>query len=83
MQTHIVQIGNSLGLRLPKAVLSSLSLGRDSLLSIQIQSGGIVLTPLQSPRIPRSTWQAAFMADPAGGPENLWGELPPSESWAD
>ena len=78
MQTYIVQIGNSLGLRLPKAVLSTLSLGRDSVLSIQIRSGGIVLTPLQSPR---STWQAAFMAAPAGELENLWGDMPLAESW--
>ena len=78
MQTHIVQIGNSLGLRLPKAVLSTLGLGRDSRLSIQTRAGGIVLTPLQSPR---STWQAAFMADPAEEPDNLWGNMPLAEGW--
>ena len=78
MQTHIVQIGNSLGLRLPKAVLSTLGLERDSRLSIQTKAGGIVLTPLQSPR---STWQAAFMADPAGEPDNLWGDMPLAEGW--
>ena len=78
MQTHIVQIGNSLGLRLPKAVLSTLGLARGSRLSIQTKAGGIVLTPLQNPR---STWLAAFMADPAGDPENLWGDMPLAESW--
>ena len=78
MQTHIVQIGNSLGLRLPKAVLSTLGLERDSRLSIQTRAGGIVLTPVQSPR---STWQAAFLADPPGKAENLWGDIPLSEGW--
>ena len=78
MQTHIVQIGNSLGLRLPKAVLSTLGLERDSRLSIQTKAGGIVLTPLHSPR---STWQAAFMADPVDAPENLWGDTPLAEGW--
>jgi antitoxin component of MazEF toxin-antitoxin module len=78
MQTHIVQIGNSLGLRLPKAVLSTLGLERDSRLSIQTRAGGIVLTPVQSPR---STWQAAFLADPPSKAENLWGDIPPSEGW--
>ncbi len=78
MQTHIVQVGNSLGLRLPKAVLSTLGLERDSRMSIQTRAGGIVLTPLKSPR---STWQAAFIADPVDAPENLWGDLPLAESW--
>ena len=78
MQTHIVQIGNSLGLRLPKTVLLTLGLARDSRLSIQTRAGGIVLTPLQSPR---STWQAAFKADPAVEPYNLWGDMPLAEGW--
>ena len=78
MQTHIVQIGNSLGLRLPKAVLESLGLQRNSLLTIEPTPGGIVLIPLQSPR---STWQAAFIADPIVEAENLWGDMPPGEGW--
>jgi len=78
MQTHIVQIGNSLGLRLPKAVLLTLGLARDSRLSIQTKAGSFLLTPLQSLR---NTWQAAFMADLAGQPGNLWGDVPLAESW--
>ena len=39
---------------------------------------GIVLTPLQTPR---STWEAAFMADPVGEPDNLWGDMPLAEGW--
>jgi antitoxin component of MazEF toxin-antitoxin module len=73
MQAHIVQIGNSLGLRLPKAVVSTLGLERDSRLSIRTKAGRIVLAPVQSPR---STWQAAFIAHPVGVPDNLWGDLP-------
>lgn len=78
MQTHIVQIGYSIGLRPPMAVLSTLGLARDSRLSIQTKAGGIVLTPFQSPRSP---WQAMFMAAPAGEPDKLWGDLPLAESW--
>jgi antitoxin component of MazEF toxin-antitoxin module len=80
MQTHIVQIGNSLGLRLPKAVLSSLGLQRDSILSIRTKAGGIVLTPIATPR---ATWQAAFLANPPDGAENLWGDIPLAEGWTD
>jgi len=78
MQIHIVQIVYSIGLRHPKAVLSTLGLARDSHLSIQTKAENILLTPLQSPR---STWQATFMAAPAGEPDNLWGDLPLAESW--
>lgn len=78
MQTHIVQIGNSLGLRLPKTVLTSLNLQRDSVLSIKTKAGGIVLTPVNSPR---STWASAFLDSPAEHAENLWGDLPLEEGW--
>ena len=78
MQTHIVQIGNSLGLRLPKTVLTSLNLQRDSVLSIKTKAGGIVLTPVGSPR---STWASAFLNSPAEQPDNLWGDLPLAEDW--
>ena len=78
MQTQIVQIGNSLGVRLPKAVLYSFSLGRAAKLDIQMRAGSIVLKPV---RAPRSGWAAAFAAAPAVEVEKLWGDLPLSESW--
>lgn len=77
MQTHIVQIGNSLGLRPPMAVLSTLGLARDARLSIQTKVDSSLPTPLQSLR---STRQAAFMAAPAGEPDKLWADLPLAES---
>ena len=75
MQTHIVQIGNSLGLRLPKAVLDSLQLKRASALSIQAKDDSIVLRPV---REPRAGWSEAFAADAAAG-EDLWASLPVGE----
>lgn len=80
MQTHIVQIGNSLGLRLPKPVLDSLSLGRNSVLGIETVEGNIVLSPFKTPR---SGWADAFSADPAMNDEALWGELPLSDAWSE
>ena len=80
MQTQIVQIGNSLGLRLPKAVLDSLSLQRSSKLTIQTRGDSIVLRPVKAPR---SDWAQAFAADPAPEVEALWGDLPIGESWVD
>lgn len=77
MQTHIIQIGNSLGLRLPKALLESLQLKRASALTIQARGDSIVLRPLHKPR---DGWAAAFAADPAKD-ENLWGDIPADDAW--
>ncbi len=82
MQTHIVPIGNSLGLRLPKAVLESLHLVRASALSIQVRADSIVLKPIKAPR---RHWAEAFAAAPLPDSqlENLWGDLPVAEGWDD
>jgi antitoxin component of MazEF toxin-antitoxin module len=45
MQTHIVAIGNSFGLRLPKPVLDALQLEKASPLLIELRKGSIVLSP--------------------------------------
>ena len=78
MQAQIVQIGNSLGLRLPKAILASMQLERASFLSIQTRGDSIVLKAIKKPR---STWAAAFVAEPDQKAENLWGDLPLTEAW--
>jgi antitoxin MazE len=78
MQTHIVPIGNSLGLRLPKAVLESLHLVRASALHIQLRADSIVLKPIKAPR---QDWAAAFAAAPTQEPDNLWGDMPQAEAW--
>ena len=80
MQTHIIPVGNSLGLRLPKAVLDSLHLVRASALSIQVRADSIVLKPIKTPR---GGWAAAFASAPAGDAENLWGDMPVDETWGD
>jgi antitoxin component of MazEF toxin-antitoxin module len=77
MQTHIIQIGNSLGLRLPKGMLDSLQLGRASAVEIEASAGAIVLRPAHGPR---AGWDDAFAATPAA-PESLWGDLAVGEGW--
>jgi antitoxin MazE len=80
MQTQIVQIGNSLGVRLPKALLDSLQLKRATELSIHTRADAIVLRAVRSPR---AGWSAAFAASPVapGETDNLWGDMPVDESW--
>lgn len=58
MQTQIVAIGNSYGLRLPKPVLDALHLEKTSHVSIQLRKDSIVLRPAPKPlvKIPRAGW---------------------------
>ena len=77
MHSEVIQIGNSLGLRLPKAMLDALDLGKSSKVSIREIDGTIVVRP---EREARAGWAAAFAAHPAIE-ENLWGDLPPDEGW--
>ena len=81
METKLVVIGNSQGVRLPKAVVEAAGVALDQPLRIEVQSGRIVLTPLGAPR---AGWAEAARAA-AGARERLWGALPPTgrgdEDW--
>jgi antitoxin component of MazEF toxin-antitoxin module len=58
METQIVAIGNSYGLRLPKPVLDALRLEKASHVTIQLRKDSIVLRPAPKPlaKTPRSGW---------------------------
>ena len=56
MIENIVQIGNSKGIRIPKAVLQQCNVGSE--LSMEIEDGKIVLEPVH--RQPRQGWAEAF-----------------------
>jgi antitoxin component of MazEF toxin-antitoxin module len=58
MQTQIVSIGNSYGLRLPRLVLEALNLEKSSQITIQLRKGSIVLRPAPKPlaKQPRAGW---------------------------
>ena len=77
MQTQIIQIGNSLGLRVPKTMLDSLALGKSSKIDIEVNNGVIVVRP---GREPRAGWGEAFAAQSAPD-ENLWADVPVAEGW--
>ena len=79
MQTQVIQVGNSLGIRLPKSVLESCSLEKSAKLDIQTRSGSIVLKPI---RKSRDGWAQAFQDAPALQ-EDLWGDLPLTDAWED
>jgi antitoxin MazE len=79
MQTQVIQVGNSLGIRLPKSVLDAFSLEKAARLDIQTKGGAIVLRPM---RAPRQGWADAFQAAPATE-EDLWDGLPVADAWED
>lgn len=75
MEAKIIAIGNSKGVRLPRAVLEKLSLGEGDPIDIEVTEDAIVLRPGHQPR---AGWAERFAADPGG--ENLWGDLPADEN---
>jgi antitoxin MazE len=79
MQTQVIQVGNSLGVRLPKSVLDTLFLQKSAKLDIQTNNGAIVLRPM---RAPREGWSQAFLSAPAVD-EDLWDGLPIADAWED
>ena len=81
METKLVAIGNSQGVRLPKAVVEAAGVSLDQPLRVEVQSGRIVLTPVHALR---TGWEDAAR-EAAVDRERLWGELPPAsrrdEDW--
>jgi antitoxin MazE len=73
VETKLVVIGNSQGVRLPKAVVEECGIVLDQPLTIEIRDRSIVLSPA---RAARAGWADA-LRDSAGAQENLWGSLPP------
>jgi len=57
MQTKIVQIGNSRGIRIPKTVLEQAGIQKDTDLDLKVEGDKIVIRPF---RRPRQGWVEAF-----------------------
>jgi len=55
METFIIKIGNSRGLRLSKSILEKYSIGEK--VEIILEKGRIILKPIANPR---KNWEAAF-----------------------
>lgn len=66
MQTRIVQIGNSQGIRIPKAVLAQTRLGEEVELVVQYEQ--IIIRPA---RRTREGWAEAFRAMAERGDDQL------------
>lgn len=81
MEAKIVAIGNSQGLRLPKAVLRRYRLSQGQSVQLDLGERGITIIPS---RAARQGWDEAFAkARKAGSKEDLWGDIPVDEAWDD
>lgn len=79
MRVHLIRIGNSRGIRIPKAVLDEL--GLEGELDLEIRSGKLVLSRA---RRPREGWSEAFAAMAKRGDDRLVdGEQLDASSWDD
>ena len=78
MEAKIVAIGNSKGVRIPKAVLRQSKLDPARPVQLQVRDHAIVIG--QAPH-PRAGWEESFQKKRPRRPENLWGDLPIDEGW--
>lgn len=77
MRVHLVRIGNSKGIRIPKTVLDEL--GFDGDLELVVRAGKLVLSRA---RRPREGWDRAFAAMAKRGDDRLvHGEQPKASGW--
>lgn len=66
MKASVVPIGNSKGIRIPKAVLEQCRIGSE--VDMQVKNGSLVITPA---KLPREGWNAAFASMHALGEDTL------------
>ena len=85
MRVKLINIGNSKGIRIPKAVLQQV--GWEHYAELEVTGDTLILRPVTNPR---SGWDAAFQQDPPSAeemdeawlsfndPDTLWDE---AETW--
>ena len=78
MEAKIVAIGNSKGVRIPKAVLRQSKLDPSRPVQLQVRERAIVIAQASHPR---AGWEESFKKKRPRKPENLWGDLPMDEGW--
>lgn len=77
IQANIIRIGNSQGVRIPKALLA-LS-GIEDAVELVVHEGTIIIRPRKKAR---EGWEESFRAMAAAGDDQLLDEVPPTE-WED
>ena len=78
MVTKIVPIGNSRGIRIPKAMLEHCGFGEE--VDLQAKNGTLILRPLS---VPRTGWAVAFKSMAEMGDDHLVHEESPTATQFD
>lgn len=79
--THLIPIGNSLGIRIPKAIITQTGLTQETPLSFKVVDDGLLISPTKKKR---EGWEAAFKAAKGKKMKLLLGDDPnqfDSEDW--
>jgi antitoxin MazE len=76
MRAKLVRIGNSRGLRLPKALLDQCGFADE--VELDVENGRLVVTPVQAPR---KGWDQAFAQMATSGDDRLVDAGQPSSDW--
>ena len=78
MDAKVVKIGNSQGVRIPKAALQQARLSAGQRVRLEVVEDTIVIRP---ERKVRHGWKEAFAKSGAPDTEDLWQGVPPDEAW--
>jgi antitoxin MazE len=77
MKANIIKIGNSQGIRIPKALLDQIHLGPE--VDLRIEEEKLVITPISHPR---QNWDGAFKVMSAKGDDRMVnGDLTHQSFW--
>ncbi len=78
IKTHIVKIGNSQGIRIPKVLLDQLGFGTE--VELALEQGQLILRPAHRPR---QGWEQQFRAMAERGEDALLDAVGGSTTWDD
>ena len=78
MDAKVIRIGNSQGVRLPRAALQQARLSAGQRVRLEVVADTIVISP---ERKAREGWKEAFTRAGAPGTEDLWEGVPHDEAW--
>lgn len=78
MEAKVVRIGNSHGVRIPKAALQQARLAAGQRVRLEVVEDAIVIRP---ERTVRHGWKEAFLSAGALDTEDLWQGVPHDEAW--
>ena len=78
MEAKVVRIGNSHGVRIPKAALQQTRLSAGQRVRLEVVEDTIVIRP---DREVRQGWKEAFAKASAANTEDLWQGVPHDEAW--